>query len=163
MHISKHNRWIISLAFAPLACVMLYLVLPLAPTSPPPPRYVSVAFLGYTNDVLGRVLGHFAVSNFSGFRIECSPVGRQIQTNHAWKWLPGYTSFALKAGEAMTAEVEPPTNAIPWRFGVFAVRPPSRIQVAIDKLEPWLPRRLYWLLSDDPRRSHLVQIQPFEK
>jgi hypothetical protein len=157
MSISKRSRWIISLVCVPVACVMLYLMLPLAPTSPPPPRYVSVAFAGYTNDAVGRQLGQFTVSNLSTFRIECSLAGPQHQTNEAWVWLPSYSSPVLRPGETITAVVEPPTNTVPWRFAVFAIRPPTSVQTQMDKLEPWLPRKLYWLLRGDPRRSHFAQ------
>lgn len=161
--ISKHGRWIVSLVAAPVACVMLYLALPLAPTSPPAPRYVSVAFAGYTNDAVGRQFGQFTISNLSPFHVECSVVGPQIQTNRAWVWLPGYSSPVLKPEEVINVVVEPPKDAVPWRFAVFAVRPPPRIQTGIDKLESWLPRRLYRLLRADPRRSHLVRSQLFEQ
>ena len=165
MKLSKRSRWIILLASGPLVWVTLYLALWPVPEDPPPPRYLAVAFAGYTNDARGQALPQFTLSNVSTFRIECFPIGAQVQmtnrsrtsTNVFWNWQSGYTTQFLRAGEVTRVTVVPPTTAVPWRFAVLATRPATPVQRAADKLESRLPRRIYWLVQGDPRNTQLIQ------
>jgi hypothetical protein len=166
MRLSKRSRWIILSASAPLVGVMLYLAVWQVPEDAPPPRYVSVVLAGYTNDALGRTLPMFSLSNLSTFGIQCSHIGPQVQvtnsmrgefTNLVWGWASGWTSRFLKAGEVSTVTVQPPTNAVAWRFGVFAIKPLSFAETEIEKLEPRLPARIYSAIRGDRRRTELIQ------
>ena len=164
MKLSKQARWLVLLASAPLVCVALYLALWPVPEDRPPPRYLSVALAGYTNDARGQPLPRFSLSNLSVFRIECFPIGAQVlmtnrsrtSTNVMWNWQTGYTTQFLRAGEVATVTVVPPTNAMRWRFAVFATKPASPFSRAVDKVESRLPRRIYWLLRGDPRNTQLI-------
>jgi hypothetical protein len=170
MRLSKTSRWILFIASIPLIYVALYLVCSSVPGDEPPPVYVAVAFAGYNNDGRGQALPQFSVSNVSPFRIQCSHMGLQIQvTNTApdrstyvvWGWNAASGSRFLEPGEAVIVPVQPPTNAVSWRFGVFAIRPLSLWQTGADKLESRLPTAVYSIIQGDRRRTQLVRSREF--
>ena len=162
---SAHWRWWLLLASAPVLCVALYLLLWPVPEDMPPPKFLSVAFIGYTNDAQGRSLPWFLLSNHCTSRIECLPIGAQVtmtnrsrtSTNVFWSWQPGFGTRSLKAGAVTTVAIVPPTNGVPWRSAVFATKPLNRYKRAVDRLEPRLPRRLYWLLRGDSRDTQFLK------
>jgi len=166
MRLSRQSRWIIFSASVPLICVVLYLGVWRMAEGAPPPRYVSVALAGYTNDALGRALPMFSLSNVSPFGIQCTHIGPQVQvtnslrgecTNLVWGWPTGSTARFLKPGEVIVVTAHPPTNVIVWRFGVFAMKPLSLVETGIEKLEPRLPAWLYTTIRGDRRRTELIQ------
>jgi hypothetical protein len=168
--LSKTSRWIVFIASIPLICVALYLAWAVFPGDEPPPTYVAIAFAGYTNDARGQALPQFSVSNVSAFRIQCSPLGLQVQvtnamrgilTNVVWGWSAGFGSRFLDPGEVNLVSVQPPASGVPWRFGVFALRPLSLWQPAADKMQPKLPAAVYSMVRGNRRRTQLVQSAVF--
>jgi hypothetical protein len=171
MRFSKTNRWILTIASAPLLCVALYLVACSGSGDKPPPVYVAIAAVGYTNNAQGQTLPQFSVSNVSVFRIECSVVGSQIQvtnvirgkrTNVVWGWITLSTNLYLEPGQAIIVPVQLPTNTVPWRFGVFATRPLSLWETGADKLAAKLPTPVSSIIQSDRRRTQVVQSRTFE-
>ena len=165
--ISRMTRWIMLLAGAPLAVVILFLAIPVIGDRPAP-RFTSVAFLGYTNDALAGQLAQFSITNISDYQIVCSPIGIEVQTTNSnqkfphWSWTgPGRTNI-LKPHQAMTMSVKPPTNGIPWRFAVFSTKPMTLRQAVSKRFEKQLPDRVYHLLSGDLRRTHYSVTSVFE-
>jgi hypothetical protein len=53
--------------------------------------------------------------------------------------------------------VQPPTNAVAWRFNVFAIKPLSVVETGIEKLQSRLPARIYSTIRGDRRRTELIQ------
>lgn len=162
---SKYRRWV-TLAVSALVAVGLFLAFwPVRDR--PAPRYISVAF-GITNDPAGREPPFFSVSNASTFNLHCRNIGSQIQmtnrskgiTNIVWTW-QSWNSMVLQPGQSTNSRAQPPTNSVPWRFAVFVERPPNAVQRALAKIEDHLPRRIFWLLYGDPRRTQFFTSRVF--
>jgi hypothetical protein len=166
--LSKNTRWLLLAASAPLAAVLLYVLLWPVPVDETAPRYISITFTGFTNDPSGRTVAVFSLSNVTTFAVNCPVVGPQIQitnrtkstTNIVWAWEPGDRSMPLQSGESATIQVSR-TNGAPWRFAVMAERPPGLAQATARKLQSRLPRPLYWRLYGDPRRTQFLVSRVF--
>jgi hypothetical protein len=161
--LSKKVRRILLGASALVAGVVLFSALWPVPVDEAAPRYVSIAFNGFTNDPGGRAVALFSVSNVTRFTVACPYIGPQVQatnviknrTNIVWTWEPGWQSMQLQPGRSATVGVSP-TNGAAWRFAVFAERPPGLTQMAAQELESRIPRQLYWRLYGDPRRTQIL-------
>lgn len=171
MKLSRRSRWILCFASAPVAGIALYLFLWPDPVGSPPANFVSVKFNGYTNDVQGQTLARFQITNRSRYRIDCSIIGAmmqvtnrsQISTNIQWQWLAGYnTNLVLQPGEVSEVIALTPTNAVPWKLGGIAEKPMNRYKRVVTSLQPWLPRRVYWVLQDNSRDSEFFQSHLFQ-
>lgn len=164
----RNRRWLLVAIFVPLAVVALFFLWPEG-TNPPAPRYVSVAYAGTGQGPLGDGRVEFSVSNICSFPVQCRFIGPQqlatnrsgTRTNVGWAWRPGWHSVSLRPRECIIVAAEPPTNGLPWRFAVSSERPRTLRQQAAEKLEPHLPRGIYWLLAGDPRSTRLFHSQVF--
>lgn len=169
MWVLRNRRCLVLVAIVPLASLVIFFLWPEA-TDRPAPRYVSVGYTGIMNEPRRGALPQFSISNISRFPVQCPFVGSQqlvtnrtrTRTNVDWTWRPQWQSMSLNSGECVTASAVPPTNGLPWRFAVWVERPRPLSQRAIETLEPHLPRRLYWLLRGDPRRTQLFQSRVFQ-
>lgn len=168
MRILSRHRYLLLVALIPLGSAAVFLVGPEGATSSAP-RYVAVAELGAQNDSDGSILTGFAISNVSKFPVRCRVVGLQqlatnrtrTSTNLEWRWQPGWYSVSLQARQCISVTNKPPTNALPWRFAVFAECPPTLRWRVADVLESHVSRGLYWLLAGDPRRTQFFHSHEF--
>jgi hypothetical protein len=170
MRLSKTSRWVILFASIPLVCVMLYLLFSPSEEDASAPKFISVVFLGYTNNTVGQRVAQFSISNLTTSPIQCVNIGPQTQitnivrgraTNVVWAWTSGSFLRNLRPGEANNFPIQPPPNEVPWRLGVFAIKPLSRWQKAVEKVGPHLPAPIYWALRGESRRTEMIQSGPF--
>jgi hypothetical protein len=170
MRLSKIRRYVIFFASIPLVCVLLYLMFTPREGDAPPPKFISLVFLGYTNDSIGQRVPLFSISNLTSSSIQCVNIGPQTQvtniakgqgTNVVWGWTSGSFLRNLQPGEICAFSFQPPPNGKPWRLGVFSIKPLSRWQNAVEKVGPHLPARICSLLRSDSRRTEFVQSRLF--
>ena len=135
MHVSKVNRWILIIAMIPVACVLLYLALPLAMPEPrTPPPYSSLRFVGFTTNVANAPWARFVISNLSPFAVRTgSGFAYNIMTNNAWpvehSWITNSAPpQLLKPGAVVSIAVPVPANGPPWRLRAGAERPPNAFE-----------------------------------
>jgi hypothetical protein len=166
MFLSKTGRWLILLASVPLVCVLFYLLFSPSERDTSAPKFIAVVFLGYTNNTVGQRVPQFSISNLTTSPIQCVNIGPQTQitnivrgraTNVVWAWTAGSFLRNLQPGEASAFSVQPPPNEAPWRLGVFAIKPLSTWQKAVEKVGPHLPARIYSTLRGDSRRTEFIQ------
>src|SRR3954453_6375385 len=150
MRLSKISRYVIFFASIPLVCVLLYLLFTASEGDAPPPKFISVVFLGYTNNIIGQRVPLFSISNLTSSSIQCVNIGPQTQitnivkgrsTNLVWGWTSGSVLRNLRPGETGAFTIQPPPNEVPWRLGVFAIKPLDSWQTAVEKIGPHLPAR----------------------
>lgn len=148
MRLSKTSRWILIVATFPLACVLIYLALPLeAPEPRTPPPYISLGLVGYTVDASSNILGRFIVSNVSGFNLRTGPgFMYNFMTNGTWP--PHHHRMespvplqVLKPGGVLAVTVPVPTNKTPWRLRTGAERLPNGFEKVGLTLRRVLPAR----------------------
>ena len=163
MRISRTSRSIILGAITVFICATLYLIS--TPEDASTPTYVAVAFAGFTNNAQGRALPQFVVSNLSSIRIKCAAMGPMILktnsmpgkgTSPGWVWDSGWSSCVLEPSEVRLVTAQPPTNEVPWRFGVAAMKPLSLWQTGVEKVGPHLPAAIYSKIRDD--RNGQIQV-----
>src|SRR5438046_349 len=82
MRLSKTSRYVILFASVPLVCVLLYLMFTPWEGDAPPPKFISLAFLGYTNDSIGQRVPLFSISNLTRSSIQCVNIGPQTQVTN---------------------------------------------------------------------------------
>jgi hypothetical protein len=123
------------------------------PDSPP----ASVTFLGYTNNVSGKRLGAFAVTNLKSFVVR-----RQAgywtelrtssgQTNQVSLWFSSANDLNAQASEIITVPV--PTNQLSWRVLLPIRTDLGRVSELVEEFRLMSPYRLpewksYELRSD---------------
>ncbi|HUR47883.1 MAG TPA: hypothetical protein VMZ27_18515 [Candidatus Saccharimonadales bacterium] len=163
---SRTSRRAIFLAGLPLVCVLLYLFFTQPPDEVTAPKLVSVQFLGYTNTGAGPASPQFSISNMTTFSLQCSAIGAMSQvtnivrrggTNVAWGWRTGWVQKTFQPEEKSTFTISTPPQGVPWRFGVFAIKPLNAWQKAVEKFGSRLPPRLCRLLRGSDRTTEYIQ------
>src|ERR1041385_671516 len=119
MRLSNISRYVILFASVPLVCVLLCLLFTLSEGDAPPPKFISVVFLGYTNNTIGQPVPQFSISNLTASAVQCLNIGPQTQipnivkgrsTNVVWAWASGSFVRNLQPGEANNFPIQPPPN-----------------------------------------------------
>lgn len=141
----------------------------------PAPRYVSLSLVTNSASDGGPIEAGFVVSNLSRFRVDCLLAGPQVQmtnvvngvrgrsTNVAWGWsgtiAPAFRP--LGPGEFVSFPAQLPTNAVPWRFGVFVTRIESPWYARWSRFTSQLPSPVSSIFRGDPRRSQVSWSEVF--
>lgn len=106
--------------------VLLLLVLPISFGSRPSSSQLAITFVGVTNDLAGREVAVFSVSNLSGREIHFSPALPQVRVGEVWpKAVVGpptpnvIRATRLGAGQLTNVFLAPPDSAGDWRVPIM--------------------------------------------
>ncbi len=90
---------------------------------PPSPAFVSVWFVGFTNDATGIRVAKFAVRNRNASAVRRMPTYCiEIRSPQGWKQVSAGlfpASSVVGAGASEFVALPPPTNSAPWRVLLY--------------------------------------------